>query len=120
MRVLSGVNGCDGTSYCLISQPISQIFFTYLCEGQRLRGGSASPTNTLFHQSHGEFLMGNTMSSITHIFCFPMSDMFVDSHKHILEAFRGIVHEAQLESLLVEEALRQGPAKGIWRQGTLL
>jgi hypothetical protein len=37
----------------------------------------------------------------------------VDAQQHVLEAFCSVVHEAQLEALLVEEALGKGPPEGV-------
>lgn len=42
--------------------------------------------------------------------------MQVDSKQDVLEAFGGIVHEAELEPLLIAEGLRQGTAQGIGGQ----
>lgn len=36
------------------------------------------------------------------------------------KAFCGVVHEAQLEALLVKERLREGSSQGVWRKGCLM
>lgn len=74
-------------------------------------------TNTLLHQSHGELLVRDAVSGAAHVLRLAVGDVRVDAEQHVFETFGGVVHEAQLEALLVEEALRQRPAQGIRRQG---
>ena len=57
------------------------------------------------------------MSRIAHVFGFILGDVHVYSEEHVLETLGGIVHETELETLLVEEAFGESSSKRIWREG---
>lgn len=93
---------------------------TYLCERQWLRGSSAGPAYTLLDQRHCKLLMGDAMPCAAHILRLFLCNVVVNAKQHVLEAFRGIVHEAQLKSLLIEEGLGQRPSQGVRGKGGLM
>lgn len=77
----------------------------YLCERQWFGRSPARIANTLLHQRHCKLLMWDTMFGAAHVFHLLVRYVEMNPEKDIFEAFRGIIHETQLKSLLVEERL---------------
>lgn len=64
--------------------------------------------------------MRNAVARVAHILGLAVRYVHMDAEQHVLEAFRRVVHEAQLEALLVEEAFGQGAPQRVWRQCGLI
>lgn len=64
--------------------------------------------------------MGDAVACVAHVLGFSVGYVHVDAQQHVLEAFCSVVHEAQLEALLVEEALGKGPPEGVGGQSCLI
>ena len=47
---------------------------------------------------------------ITHVLLLPTGDVEVDPEEDVLKALGRVIHEAELEALLVVEGLSEGPA----------
>jgi hypothetical protein len=60
------------------------------------------------------------VACVAHVLGFSVGYVHVDAQQHVLEAFCSVVHEAQLEALLVEEALGKGPPEGVGGQSCLI
>lgn len=74
----------------------------------------------MLDKGHGELLVGYAVSCVAHVLGFAMGYVGVNTQEHIFEAFGRIVHEAQLEALLVEETFSQSSSQGVRGQGALL
>lgn len=92
----------------------------HLREGQRLGRGAAVAADALLDQRHGEALVGDAVAGIAHVLGLPAGDVEVDAQENVLEALGGVVHEAQLEALLVVEGLGEGAAERVGRQRGLM
>lgn len=55
-----------------------------------------------------------------HIFSLFGRNVVVNPQQHVLEALRSIVHEAQLEALLIEERLCERPPQSVRWEGGLM
>lgn len=93
---------------------------TNLGEGQRLGGGTANSADALLHQSHGELLVGHAVPGAAHVLGLVAGYVEVYPEEYVLEALGGVVHEAELEPLLVEEALGEGATQRVRGQRALL
>lgn len=92
----------------------------HLREWEWFRGGTTISTHTLLHQGHGKPLVGDAVAGVAHVFRLTTCHMEVDPKQNILKTLSSIIHEAQLEPLLVVEGLGQGTAESIRWQGRLM
>lgn len=88
----------------------------HLDERQWIRSGTTASTYTLFKQCHCKFLVRNAVLSSTYILFGFIRNVEVNSHQKIFKALCSIVHNSQLEALLILESLCQSTPESVRRK----
>lgn len=85
----------------------------HLDERQRVGGGATASAYTLLKQGHCEFLVRNAVLGSTYVLFAFIRNVEVNSHQQIFKALCSIVHDSQLEALLILESLCQSSAESV-------
>lgn len=85
----------------------------HLDEGQGVGSGTTASAYTLLKQCHCKFLVRNAVLGSTYILFGFIRNVEVNSHQEIFEALCSIIHDSQLEALLILESLCQSTAESV-------
>lgn len=88
----------------------------HLDERQRVRSGATAGTYALLEQCHRKLLVGDAVLGSTYVLFGFISNVEVNSHQEVFKALRGIIHNSQLETLLILKSLCQSTAESVrWK-----
>lgn len=85
----------------------------HLDERQGVRSGTAASTYTLLKQCHCKFLVRNAVWGGTYILFGFIRNVEVNSHQEVFKALCSIIHNSQLEALLILKSLCQSTAESV-------